>query len=1160
MKKLFLTIVLLTGLIGSAWAQNYDFSAVAPSGQTLYYAIDTANVSNVIVTSGEIQPAGNLVIPSSVTYNGNTYSVTAISGECDFGNLVFGIGGGLGYDGCGGAFSDCTGLTSVTIPHSVTAIGFSSFSNCTGLTTVNFNATHLEEINASFDIGLLIGSLSGWEPFFGCSALTTINIGENVESIPAFLFARCTSLTTITIPSSVTHIDQKAFYGCTGLTTVNFNATNMNDFDNNVSPFGPDFCPSLATFNVGNSARRIPAHICQNCTGLTSLTIGNAVDSICTDAFAGCTGLTSVTLPTSVTYLNGFNGCTGLTTINIPNSVITIGSGAFDGCTGLTSVTIPNSVINLSGFAGCSGLTSVTIGNSVRTIGGGAFYNCTGITTISIPNSVVSIGGGAFYGSGLTRVNYTGTIAQWCNIDFEDYGSNPIQCSLYNSYSVDEDYNLIWNNAFNFYINDVGISELVIPEGVTQIKKYAFAGCIGLTSVTIPNTVTAIGEVSFSACIRLASLTIGNAVSTIGSQAFASCDSLTSVSLPESVISIGYGAFSGCHSLTSVNLPESVTTIGIWAFNECSSLASVTIPESVTSIGVGAFGFCNSLTSVNFNAISMNEIATSFVLNGYSHNYNNLFEEYGYARSPFLGDSALATIHIGENVQLIPANIFSKCTELTEITFPNSVTAINDSAFYNCDHLTTMTFKGIQPPTFGTDVFSGVPSSCTVNVPCGRQALYIARLLEFTNFVETTFQFAAESADESMGEVQVLTVPTCANPNAVLYAVPNSGYLFDHWSTGSTANPYAFTVTDSMVVTAYFVADGTTPTTNAPAIACVTVDQNNHNVVRWEPRDTTTPVRYNIYREGLGGFSVVGTVDFTDAAEYSWVDDTANVAARAYSYKLSEVYADNTESDLSAAHTTMHLQINQGQNGMNLTWAPYVGFEYDGYRIYSGTSANSMSLLTTLAASNTAYSDVNGTPTTLYQIEVVPSSSRSISVSSRSNITSAEAPTSYTLTVTSADSEMGSVVGGGTYQPGEQATIEATPNSGYRFDYWSDGSTQASRIVTVTGDATYIAYFASTQPADTTGLIHYDLIDITLYPNPTTGIVTIRLSPEIGNLNPEIRVYDVYGRMLSVVVGVNDYSPLQTTQIDLSQYATGIYLVKLVNDGKVVATGKVVKQ
>ena len=156
---------------------------------------------------------------------------------------------------------------------------------------------------------------------------------------------------------------------------------------------------------------------------------------------------------------------------------------------------------------------------------------------------------------------------------------------------------------------------------------------------------------------------------------------------------------------------------------------------------------------------------------------------------------------------------------------------------------------------------------------------------------------------------------------------------------------------------------------------------------------------------------------------------------------------------------------------------------------------------------------------------------------------------------------MGTVTGGGTYQPGEQATIEANANDGYRFDYWSDGSTQASRIITVTGDATYIAYFASTQPADTTdisdttGLIHYDLIDLTLYPNPTTGVVTVRLSPETCTLNPEIRVFDIYGRRLQMMA-VTD----ETIQINLSNYATGIYIIKLVNGGKGVATGKVVKE
>ncbi len=70
--------------------------------------------------------------------------------------------------------------------------------------------------------------------------------------------------------------------------------------------------------------------------------------------------------------------------------------------------------------------------------------------------------------------------------------------------------------------------------------------------------------------------------------------------------------------------------------------------------------------------------------------------------------------------------------------------------------------------------------------------------------------FSAMSDDESMGTVQILTEPSCTNPNAVLYAVPVDGYRFDHWSTGSTDNPYTFTVTSDTTIIAYFVSNGGT--------------------------------------------------------------------------------------------------------------------------------------------------------------------------------------------------------------------------------------------------------------------------------------------------------------------------------------------------------------
>ena len=97
-----------------------------------------------------------------------------------------------------------------------------------------------------------------------------------------------------------------------------------------------------------------------------------------------------------------------------------------------------------------------------------------------------------------------------------------------------------------------------------------------------------------------------------------------------------------------------------------------------------------------------------------------------------------------------------------------------------------------------------------MNVPCGSLALYYARLLYFNNFVELQFEFSAMSEDESKGTVQVLTEPTCTNHNAVVYAQPASGYRFDHWSTGSTDNPYSLTVVVDTVITAYFALEGDT--------------------------------------------------------------------------------------------------------------------------------------------------------------------------------------------------------------------------------------------------------------------------------------------------------------------------------------------------------------
>ena len=327
----------------------------------------------------------------------------------------------------------------------------------------------------------------------------------------------------------------------------------------------------------------------------------------------------------------------------------------------------------------------------------------------------------------------------------------------------------------------------------------------------------------------------------------------------------------------------------------------------------------------------------------------------------------------------------------------------------------------------------------------------------------TYYTITTVSADPSMGSVTG-GGSYASGTTATLTASANNGYHFTRWQDNITSNPRTITVTGNATYTAYFESDGggEQPSDNVPSIACVGVDMNGHNVVRWEPRQGVAVVRYNIYREGLGGYSQVGFVNATNATEYSWVDDNSNTATQAYSYKISEVSASGTESDLSLPHTTMHLQISQGQGTTwNLSWTPYVGFNYSGYRIYRGTSSASMSLLTELSSSATTYSDNAPSGDVYYQIEVVASGAKSITASSRSNIATSVQNQQFTITVLSDNSSMGTVSGGGTFAEGTTTTISATPLSGYTFSQWIDGSTQAQRTITVTGNATYTAYFTA---------------------------------------------------------------------------------------------------
>ena len=571
------------------------------------------------------------------------------------------------------AFTSCYNLTSVTIPNSVTSIGEQVFYGCSGLTslTIGNSVTRIggrafhgtkwydNQPNGVVYAGKVLYAYKGTMP-----SNTKINIKEGTTGITGNAFRYCSGLTSVTIPNSVTSIEKGAFNGCSDLKSVNI--TNLKSWceisfeDRYANPLG------------------YAKHLYLNEKEVEELVIPNGTTEIGDYAFWGCEGLTKVI---------------------IPNSVTSIGRGAFNDCSGLTSVTIPNSVTSIGdwAFEFCSGLTSVTISNSVTSIGDNAFNCCSGLTSVTISNSVTSIGDSAFNGCTSLKSVHITDLKSWCEISFGFLSANP----------------LIYAN--HLYLNGKEVENLVIPNGITEIRGSAFSGCSGLTSVTIPNSVTNIGSEAFSGCSGLTSITIPNSVTSIGVGAFSECYHLTSITIPNSVTSIGKGTFRLCLGLTSITIPNSVTSIGNEAFEYCSRLTSITIPNSVTSIGNYAFEYCSSLTSITIpNSVT------------------------SIGSSAFSGCKGLISITIPNSVTAIESYAFKNCSALTNITIPNSVTSIGKETFKFCSGLTSITCEATIPPNCDKNCFDNIDKSIPVCVPVGCVEKYKAAnsWKVFTNIID----------------------------------------------------------------------------------------------------------------------------------------------------------------------------------------------------------------------------------------------------------------------------------------------------------------------------------------------------------------------------------------------------------------------------------------
>ena len=382
----------------------------------------------------------------------------------------------------------------------------------------------------------------------------------------------------------------------------------------------------------------------------------------------------------------------------------------------------------------CTALEEIVIGNDVEEIGKEAFNSCNPITVEPIQSvfmgaGVKRIAEDAFRTTGRIKKVEIPSLENWMQIDFANEASTPM-----------------WGGAFprnndevEFYVGGVRIKNLVIPQGVTEIKDYTFWNCrlnsvtwpeqtsvrkLGkgafayndFKRITIPDGINEIGIQSFGWCINLTELKMPDSVQTMGGSAFTGCSSLKSVSLSQNLTEISKGAFYGCSALQSVVLPELLTNIGESAFNRCESLTNIEIPQGVTSIGTIAFAECSSIQNVKIpdsvrtiggGAFRNCSSITTMVI-------PNSVQSIG--SNAFYNEEKLESVQLSENIQTIEESTFKNCSNLKTISVPSSVESIGKNAFENCTSLTAISY-GKKVAEIGESAFSGCSQLTSVEIP-----------------------------------------------------------------------------------------------------------------------------------------------------------------------------------------------------------------------------------------------------------------------------------------------------------------------------------------------------------------------------------------------------------------------------------------------------------
>lgn len=565
-----------------------------------------------------------------------------------------------------------------------------------------------------------------------------------------------------------------------------------------------------------------------------------------------------------------------------------------------------------------------------------------------------------------------------------------------------------------------------------------------------------------------------------------------------SVVSIGT-AFYQCTGLTSVTIPNTVTKIANSAFSRCTGLTgNLTIPNSVTTIGRNAFYYCRGITSLSIsNSLTTIDTSLFFACTGLTSVVVPSSVKHIKA---FAFDSCvnLNSITLGDSVQDVGWRAFAYCRNLSSITIPSTVTSIGGGCFYYCSNLNHIYMKPETPPSLENSSFSCTPSTKTFYVSCNAYtAYYNSSVWNIYNLLATFPYNFSVTADPAGGTVEILREPTCDNAQAEVQANPYTGFHFTNWSDGNTNAHRYIVVTHDTAIYANFAEDvtytvtatsantsmgsvsgGGTYTEGSSATLSATA-YNGYHFSHWQDNNTSNP----------------RTITVTGNATY-----TAYFEANAPTQYTITVNSANSSMGSASGGGT----YNQGSS-VSISATPNSGYRFVHWQ--DNNTANPRVITVSANATYTAYFESIG-----------------------------ENPSNqYTISVQSSDPAMGSVTGSGTFASGTTTTITATPYSGYVFVQWQDGNTDRIRTITVTGDATYTAYFDYSN-----GINDVESADnIKIYTRGNSIVIDFSRQ-QAADSRQSVVVYDIMGRVIKLAAGSG-----RQTAVEIPVTSAGVYMVKV---------------